>query len=107
MGSLTQQTKKGVARVATNNTAEIAGAKKNVDQSLIVGLDGEKFDALRNPAGSVRKEGEEDYRWVFLVDDVETLVCQTPFPTAAEAEKNCRKMMGIAWNFSVTIEGGA
>lgn len=86
-------------------TAEMIAAKKNVDQANIVEIDGKKFEALKNPCGVVARDGNA-YVWVFMIGDVETLVCPIAFSTAEEAEKHCRKLMGIAWNFPVTVQEG-
>lgn len=85
-------------------TAEEIQAKKNVDQSRIVELDGEKFDVLEEPRGIITKTGD-DYSWELWItaagEPKRVLSCDLPFETPDDARRHCRRLMGVAWNLEV------
>ena len=84
-------------------TDEEIQAKKHVDQSLIVELDGKEFMAIKNPRGKLKKKGKK-YLWDFFVNGELTLSCHIKHDAAEDARQHCRRIMGIAWNFEVEME---
>ena len=84
-------------------SADEIQAKKNVDQSLIVELDGKEFVAIKDPMGKLKKKGKK-YLWDFHVDSKLLLSCKEAHATAEDARQHCRRIMGVAWNFQVSEE---
>jgi len=89
-------------------TAEQIEAKKNVDNSLITAIDGEKFEPIVEPRGVVLKVDDDCYTWSLwhsvLGERKRLLYCELPFETAADCAKHCRRILGMAWNLEVEGE---
>ena len=88
-------------------SADEIAAKKNVDQSLITAVGGEKIEPLKEPRGIVTKVTDGCYTWALwhkVIDERKRLLyCELPFETAEEAAKHCRRILGFAWNLEVEV----
>jgi hypothetical protein len=87
-------------------TAEEIKAKKNVDPAQVVARHETRpsadFEVFEEPRGSVYMKGEE-YFWSFYSGDTCEVVSGKPHKTCQEAEKHCKRIMGVAWNFPIEV----